>query len=125
MQQLSRMLIWSSLATKTSNADAIKNETLSMTEYMRNVAYTLQMNRNTIKSTNFVPIRQLKHNSEFMVIYQWNKSIVTNTWTLAYLTWNIVKLRQNYQPLCFPNRYTEVHYWAFQKLVKSNKIFRL
>ena len=69
MQQLSRMLIWSSLATKTSNADAIKNETLSMTEYMRNVAYTLQMNRNTIKSTNFVPIRQLKH-SEFMVIYQ-------------------------------------------------------
>ena len=70
MQQLSRMLIWSSLGTKTSNADAIKNETLSMTEYMRNVAYTLQMNRNTIKSTNFVPIRQLKHNSEFMVIYQ-------------------------------------------------------
>ena len=69
MQQLPRMLIWSSLTTKISNADAIKNETLSMTEYMCNVAYTLKMNRNTIKSTNFVPIRQLKHNSE-LCIYQ-------------------------------------------------------
>ena len=40
MKQLPRMMIWSSQATKTSDADVIKNETLSMTEYMHNVAYT-------------------------------------------------------------------------------------